>query len=227
VRDGRAIQTSIPYAKPEENLEREDLKVSLKDDGGASVTYRAEVNGHHAVATRTRFVNEADRKEELTGIVNRRFGQGTLGAIEFSKLSDLATPVSMGYVFEVGDLLNRDGGRARIRPLWSEFDWTALAVTEKRRFDILVGSPSKTVTTAEITLSPKWKVATMPEDTLIEEPFARYELKRAVRDGVVRLERTLTILSPRIKADDYQVFRRFVTRVAEADRETVTLEAVK
>ena len=30
-----------------------------------------------------------------------------------------------------------------------------------------------------------------------------------------------------IKAEDYPVFRRFVTRVAEADRETVTLEAVK
>ena len=63
-------------------------------------------------------------------------------------------PVSIDYTFEVGDLLNRDGDRARIRPLWSEFDWTALAVTEKRRFDIMVGSPSKTVTTAVVKLPP-------------------------------------------------------------------------
>jgi hypothetical protein len=100
-------------------------------------------------------------------------------------------------------------------------------VNEKRRFDILVGSPSRTVTTATVTLPPGWRVATMPEDTQVESPFARYELKRKVDGNVVRFERTLTILAPRIKAEDYQAFRRFVTRVAEADRETVTLEAAK
>jgi tetratricopeptide (TPR) repeat protein len=227
VRDGRAVQAKIPVGPPEQNLNREELQVALLDDGKATVNYKARLTGHHAVGTRSRFINEADRKEELTEVVNRRYGQGTLGNIEFSKLSDLTVPVTMAYTFEVGDLLNRDGDRARIRPLWSEFDWTSLSVTEKRRFDIMVGSPSKTVTTAEITLSPKWKIATMPEDTVIEEPFARYELKRSAADGKVRLERTMTILEPRIKAEDYQVFRRFVTRVAEADRETVTLEAVK
>jgi cellulose synthase operon protein C len=227
VRDGKAVPAKIPVGPPEQNLLREELAVSLQDDGKAAIAYRGQMTGHHAVGVRSRFINEADRKEELTELVNRRFGQGTLAKLEFSKLSDLSAPVTMGYTFEVGDLLNRDGERARIRPLWSEFDWTSLAVTEKRRFDIMVGSPSKTVTTAEVTLSPKWKLATMPEDTVVEEPFARYELKRSVADGKIRFERTMTILAPRIKADEYQVFRRFVTRVAEADRETVTLEAVR
>jgi hypothetical protein len=227
VRDGKAIETTIPLATPEGNLETETLKVDLADDGKATVSYQSDAKGHHAVGLRSRFINEADRKEELTESVNRRFGQGSLKTVQFSDLKDLCVPVSMSYTFEVGDLLNRDGERARIRPLWSEFDWTSIAVTEKRRFDILLGAPNKTVTIAEVNLPPKWKVATMPEDTLIEESFARYELKRTVADGKVRFERTLVVTAPRVKADDYQVFRKFVTRVAEADRETVTLEAVK
>jgi tetratricopeptide (TPR) repeat protein len=227
VRDGKAIKTRIPVGTPEQNQEREDLQVTMQDDGRGTVVYRAEMSGQHAVATRSRYVNEADRKQELTSVVNRRFGQGTLQAIEFSPLSDLSKPVTMGYTFEVGDLLLRDGARARVRPLWSEFDWTSLSVNEKRRFDILVGSPSRTVTTAAVTLPKGWRVAAMPEDTRVEAPFARYELTRRVDGDVVRFERTLTILEPRIPAADYQVFRRFVTGVAEADRETVTLEAAK
>jgi tetratricopeptide (TPR) repeat protein len=227
VRDGKAVETAIPVASPDDNFEREEIKVALRDDGSASIAFRADLKGHHAVGVRSKFVNEADRKEELTDSVNRRFGQGTLGDVAFSALKDLAAPVWMSYAFEVGDLLNRDGDRARIRPLWSEFDWTSIAVTEKRRFDILVGSPSRTVTVADVTLPPKWKVAAAPEDTLVEEPFARYELKRTLSEGSVRFERTLVIKVTRVKAEDYQVFRRFVTKVAEADRETVTLEAVK
>jgi hypothetical protein len=159
--------------------------------------------------------------------VNRRFGQGTLGAIEFSDLKDLSTPVSMSYVFEVGDLLNRDGERSRVRPLWPEVDWTSIAVTQSRRFDILLGSPSRSVTTVEVTLPPGWKVSAPTEDVVVEEPFARYELKREVAERKVRFRRDFVVNVPRVKAADYPVFRRFVTRVAEADRETVTLEAPK
>ena len=45
------MQAKIPVGPPEQNLNREDLQVSLQDDGKATVTYKAQMTGHHAVGT--------------------------------------------------------------------------------------------------------------------------------------------------------------------------------
>ena len=224
VRDGRADPQQIPTATPDENGQDETVAVAMRKDGAASIDYAATARGHHAVQIRATYVNEADRKEQLTAGVNRRFWQGEFGKITFSKLDDLSAPVSMSYRFEVADALTRDGNRSRLKPLWPPLDWTSITVTETRRFDILLGAPSRVATTSTVTLPPKMKAAEIPTDVVIDQPFARYELKREAADGKIVFHRLLILKQPRVKAADYAAFKQFVWQVAAAEMETATIE---
>jgi cellulose synthase operon protein C len=227
VEEGRAVPVVVPHATPEENGVDETLEVALRADGSATAVLKTSVRGRNAVDLRSTFVNEADRKEILGRRLTSRFGAGDVVAESFSPLSDLSTPVSAEWTFAIKDALLRDGARARLRPLWPSFDWTTLAAAPERRFDLVLGEPFKSATSARVKLPPELRPIDKPRDVSIDVPFASFTSTRTIEGDVLVLRRELVLKRPRVPAADYESFRQFVTQVAAADAETVVLEAVR
>ncbi len=228
VRDGRATLAQVPHARPEENAERERMKVKLAADGGAEIEFDSDVAGRDAVRTRSAFVNESDRKEVLSRELNARFGAGELGTIRASKLDDLSAPVRFGWTFAVKDALVRDGEKARLKPFWPSFDWTTLGAAPERRFDLVLGEPFLTETEVEIDLGGR-KLTGFPRDVVLETTFAEYRLVREETATGLVMKRRLMLKTPRVAAADYAAFKAFVNQVAAADAETAvtTTEAAR
>ena len=176
----RRSTTKIPLAKPEDNFESERSQVALQDDGKATIGYRADMNGtprgRDALPVRQRGgpQGRADRHRQPP----LRPGDAAEARV-LEALGPLGARVDGLHVRGRRPAQPRRRSRAdppalvRVRLDFARGDREA-AVRHPRRLAEQDGHDGR------VKLPPKWKVATMPEDTLIEEPFARYELKRSV-----------------------------------------------
>ena len=60
------MNAQVPFARPEDNADRESLRVELKADGSATFSSEIALKGRDAVAARATYVNETDRRDVLS-----------------------------------------------------------------------------------------------------------------------------------------------------------------
>ncbi|MBE2212646.1 MAG: hypothetical protein IAE82_02150 [Opitutaceae bacterium] len=75
----------------------------------------------------------------------------------------------------------------------------------------------------EIVLPDRFAAEELPSPVVIEEPFATYENRVGLREGVLGLERILTLRDMTVPATDYARVRQFVGGVAKADKGSAVL----
>ena len=96
-----------------------------------------------------------------------------------------------------------------------------------RQYDLILGNPQRSEIDWVIELPPGYKVSHVPAPLELQTPYGRVRFETSVSEDSVRVQRTLAILSSRVPAHDYPIFKAFVDAVERAGEDRIQLRKIE
>lgn len=231
VEPSRGRVTDVPWNHPTELALVERQRIVIDEDGGALLEIDARPTGELAVNLRAGLEIEGERKRRL----ERRFGNQFPGArvetVETSSLTNLNEPVRVEVRVQLPHYLDATREGIKLPPLTDYFGlggaFADRATPRDRKFDLLLGNPLRSSLDVTVQLPPGHEIAHLPSPQKFESPFGSYSVQARVEGQSIRFQRDLEISAPRVPAEDYARFKRFVDDVEEARAQRILLRRAK
>ncbi|MGE3165067.1 MAG: DUF3857 domain-containing protein [Planctomycetota bacterium] len=224
--DGGRV-TDIPWNRPEEFAIDERQTLTLRDDGAAALAIDARPTGALAVSLRSGLEIEGERKRQLERRFGSQFPGATVEVVEATDFTNLNEPVRLQVRVKLPRYL--DDTREGIKlPALRDFFGLGGAFANRadpgtRKFDLLLGNPLRSSLEVAIELPPDHEVSHLPESVKFASPFGNYSLDHRLDGRTIHVRRQLEVTAPRVPAEDYAQFKRFVADVEESRAERIVL----
>lgn len=218
---------SIPYAPPEENARRREIRVALDPEGAGTVDYRDRSNGFFGVELRYRFGGEkGDLSKRFAESIGDAFGKVAVTEITTSALEDLAVAPTLDARFSAENLWARDGDGATLRLAFERFglDRVAVEPPEERRFDVVLDRPFLEELSLVYTLPRGATVVEVPPSTQVQaNGLCSYSLDVEHAGDELRIRRTFRLDQRRIPLARYADFRDALQSIREAEERVIRI----
>ncbi len=228
--DGGEIK-QVKWPDPlKENGLREEHRVALRADGGATIASEIVPGGIYSVVMRDSFQNPGKRRETLEKIYGRHFAGATVVEESFGVLRNLDEPGRVRFKVDVPKLVKQAGGGFAIEEVPSAFfefiyaeHVSDFAAKAERRYDVVLPVPSGVEATIEYALPEGFTLKTTPAETKIDSEFGTYVKRYEVSGKSLRVTRRLSVNAQRIPVAKYQAWRKFANEIDRADDDRAVL----
>ncbi|MBN2715673.1 MAG: hypothetical protein JXX14_07440 [Deltaproteobacteria bacterium] len=216
----------IPYQSADMNAGREDITLTIAEDGSAKGDVLLTFKGHLASIFRQSSRNP-EKFQKILQIVTDNIVKGAvIGDVTFDDIENIEKPVEVKVALETSDFARKKDRELRFK-LPFDAKPEKLFSLEKRELDLVLGVPNHNQWDAVFILPAKATVTHLPEPFEIKTDcitFSR-EVKKD-GEGKVVASQKLDYLCERISAADYPVYRREIQklRTAVEDDIVVTLK---
>ena len=214
----------IPVNTPEENLIEQSFKVTVASDGSAKLLQRDVRHGQWAPGYRELSETPGRFERYTKDYAAKRLNGAEVVKLETSK-SDAQGPMWMESEFKIPTVTTQSGDRralpATFEPLYLSQRY---ANETKRTHDLQLFFPWARRTTIEFTLTDPMKVATLPQDAAIDEPFGKYSRKVTQDGAVVKIVEDFQVTQTLVKSADYDAFKTFCGKVDAAMEDKVMID---
>ncbi len=228
VKEGVAEIIRIPEAKPEENQFVRELKIDLSLSGPSRIQGRFAATGDFAALTRQRYRNTDKSPSVLESVFTNRIGQTKVRSSFFSDMSDLSIPVEFGFELAVEGVAVAGAQELFIPAVRFPSDFSAYSAANSRRFDLVLPAPFRRLEETVLSLPENVELLELPENIMMEEPFARYELLFEMRgENEIVIRRDLALSHRRVSSSDYPAFREFSLQMARGEERRIRLRRKK
>ncbi|WP_018627053.1 DUF3857 domain-containing transglutaminase family protein [Niabella aurantiaca] len=144
------------------------------------------------------------------------FGYGEAGSNDIPAITENVQLVSKNYATITGK-------RLFITPNILSANTRKLSDVEKREHEIVYAYGFKTSDTVLIKIPPGYAVEAMPRPVKVENAFGEYEIRFALRNGVISMIRRYDRNNGHFPAGDYEKMVTFYDTVYRADRSRMVL----
>ena len=224
--DRPPVLTTLPHRPATENLATSDSTAALRPDGSATVRFKETVRGTGALPLRRAFADSSRREEVLEVLVARQHPCASVTASRFSGIEDRQRAVTVEVTATMPGYGKRRWALIEV-PLDTAPDelLKTYAGLEKRRYPLLLRSPSMNRSTSRWVFPPGWRPEVPPQARKVDltSPFGSFQRALTVRGGEVVSEQTLTLSRARIAPEEYPAFRVFLRAIAAASAQVITL----
>ncbi len=222
--DGQMVFKPIPQIRPDQNVMRLALEVTLSADGSSQVRSHWNATGQFAGIFRKHYRQTGRRRQQLEAAIATLQPDGKLTDMAFSDLTDCDGPVEIRFDFKSYRYADRAGARLVLRPK-RRFELTSrYAPRTERHYDIWLPMPS-TIEYAEIyRFDPSWKVVSVPEPVRLDTPWTQYEIRYTSEPGRLRVDKKLVVQVADVPRAEYEQYRRFCIAADEHEQKTITVE---
>jgi hypothetical protein len=220
--EGAEVKT-IPFGEPRDFGLDQTWDVTIDAQGDAVAKGEFTARGDLAVQVRNMFSVEGQRPLVLQQFMVMAFGKAELVANDFDDLKDLSKPdVSFRVTAKVPGFA-KAAGEARTLPTqfldFAKSLFTMWVGRPVREHDLLVYGLSMH-TKATYRLPEGWTVEAAPQDSELSAPAFSFTSKATTSGSTLVLERTASVLKPRVSKADYAAFREAVTKASSASSQT-------
>ena len=227
VKDDGAERHQIPWNTPEQFAINEQAQVSIDETGNAEISQSNRFTGDFAVMIRDRFEIESKREEQIERILGGRYPGLEVRTVETSDLDDLTIPVELKLELTVPRFADLGSGSIELPPirdlLQSLRGVGDAASRPERNDDLLLGNPRAGDLRVEIELPKGVRVASLPKSETFGDDRIQCEFQFTQENGRIVIQRSYSMLTPRISPEHYESFKRIVDRVAAKLEERVIL----
>lgn len=228
--DGSEL-ADIPWNTPDERMIDETVTVTLRADGGASISQLNRLTGGFAVAARSGFEIIGERTRQLEAILGQRFPGVTVKNVETSPLDDLSEQVWIRTEYEVPRYLEPTSDGFKLPPPTDLFGSTQSInrwiARETRQWDLSLGTPMRSMLRIELDLPAELQLSSDPDQIEGSTPFGQFKFSAALEGRKLVLERDLVLSAPRVPAAGYASFRALLESVQESRNRTIRLKKSK
>jgi len=224
--EGKPLLVDIPIDKPEDNEKTRHIEVTLSKDGSIKGSAYVTFKGYYDTYLRSVWKTAADRKirEDLEWSLRSLVPNATLEGYELSNLRDLDMDVWERYSFSAPGYAQVVQNSISFLPSIMERLETSESVAKKeRKYPINYWSPYTLKDIITYKLPEGFKVVHIPDDLVLDKPFAYYSIKIALDGNILRVERVFQIREILINPKDYPEYRSFIENIVSKDRERVVI----
>ncbi|MCU0244107.1 MAG: DUF3857 domain-containing protein [Acidobacteria bacterium] len=211
---------STPLDPPDASTLRRELDLKLDAAGRLTGSVRLTLTGQEALVRRLEYLDldEAEARRRLETELKATLGgdaQASCRAIE--NLAVAGDPLRLEFDVSWSAAAAVAGGRIALPAVPLRGGWHDAFRLTQRRSSVQFRYLARETDDIVIALPEGMRVEALPAASLDERSFARHTLDAAVaEDGRVRVRRELTILKPRVPADQYPILRAFFDRTRAA-----------
>jgi len=229
--DGHGDLVETPLVPAEKNLVHTRVMAELKVTGELEGTYEIQAWGERRdVLIEILSSKPAQRERALARLMSSLCPGAILQSQEIKAPPDLQAPASASLRFGVKRFTIRAGTREVISPYLVRFkDLTDVAAYPTRSVPLLFKNLFSDTSEMRLHLPPTRNLKKVPADWTLNGPgisaVTRFELVREQDHQVLVLKRSVTVSRREIPPADYPAFRTFVSSLAEAEANALTLES--
>lgn len=224
--EGKPILVDIPIDKPEDNEKTRNIEVTLSKDGSVKGSAYVTFKGYYDTYLRSVWKTAADRKirEDLEWSLRSLVPNATLEGYELSNLRDLNMDVWERYSFSAPGYAQVVQNSISFLPSIMERLETSESVAKKeRKYPINYWSPYTIRDIVTYKLPEGSKVVHIPDNLVLDKPFAYYSMKFSLDGNILKVERVFQIREIFITPEDYPEYKSFIESIVSKDRERVVV----
>jgi len=213
----KALFTTVPEGRPEDNESQSRYEVELSRDGSALVRGESHVAGAQAPSYRSAYAAEHDRQALLEQAMSRTFPGLSVKTVTTSDLSRLEDEVVMRFSLELPRFADKDGDGLRLAPLGANPGYVeAMAPLSSRSFDLVLGEPWEGRLAYHYALPSGWSAGPLPSPVSVDQPFGSFEVVYEAKGDSLTAEAHIALKKARIGLSDYPAFRDFLSQLDHA-----------
>lgn len=219
--EARLVQT--PVYTPDRNRTVATAEVTLRADGGASMTVSQELRGPNAAGVRNALEAQATRAERIEDDLRELLPGVHVTSVRAEGLDDVERPVRLTYEATVPTIGTRQGDSTLLYGASPIHLTRRFATRSSRTHDLVLGVPSTVEETRTIRLPAGGSVAEVPPPVTLEGPFGRFEYAITAQGTTLTVRRVTVLARDRVRPDEYGAFREFCQAVDDAIARRVVL----
>jgi tetratricopeptide (TPR) repeat protein len=224
--EGKPILVDIPIDRPEDNEKTRNIEVTLSKDGSIKGTAYVTFRGYYDTYLRSVWKTAADRqiREDLEWSLRSLVPNATLEGYQLSNLRDLDADVWERYSFSASGYAQVVQNTISFLPSIMERLETSESVAKKeRKYPINYWTPYTTRDIVTYKLPDGSKIIHLPDDIVLDKPFAYYSMKFSLDGNILKVERVFQIRAVLIEPKDYPEYKSFIESIVSKDRERVVI----
>jgi len=208
---GKFVQ--IPKGMASENQIEQRITAQIEKNGAGTIFIRSVYQGQFAPSYRQlaetpgqlKRYTETDAASRFPGAVMSRFNSST---------SRAQGPMWVEGEFKVPALASQSGDRKALSSAIDPLNLTSrYAQDSERKHDLELWYPWTKIVELVYHLDPALKVAVLPEEAKLQEPFGSFTRKVVVEGPVVRVKDEFVLLSQRIPQAQFAKFKEFCRKI--------------
>ncbi|MCG3183506.1 MAG: hypothetical protein ICCCNLDF_01610 [Planctomycetes bacterium] len=225
VRPEGGEQVQIPWGKPEDDCETDEIEVEFAPGGTLKLNVTRSAVGDSASILRARYEREGDRKKRIELEWSEFYPGAKASAIEVGELMNLDAAPRISFTVELPNAYTSKDGRIEFRTALDPREWTQteFAALTTRRTDLLTPAPFRRLSVTRFKLPKGYSLAKLPEALQLEHANAKLALKLEQKDGVLTVTRDYSLLGGTVAAKDYPEFRRKLIQFDTAEQAVIKL----
>jgi len=231
--DGQILQ--VPWNRPEELGLEEEVQAAIEKDRSARLQVRNRARGDYAAQIRSYFEVPGQRKTKLERMFGALFAGAAIEEEHFSDLANRSIPVEFQVSLRAPSFVSSTP-EGEVIPVLDDFfqmarQFAELGDLEKRRFDLILGAPSRSALSVVYLLPEGYRIRALPESQVLSGRFGKLslEFRQEDRDGrkIAVMKRVIEITAPRVSLADYPEFRELAATLARLQTEKIVIEKIQ
>lgn len=213
----------IPYQSPDMNSGKEQIKLSIAEDGSAQGDISLIFKGHLASIFRQSSRNP-EKFQKILQIVTDAIVKGAvIGDVEVGDIENIEQPVHINVKLQTDEY-----ARLKEKELRFKIPFDAkpekLFSLEKRDHDLLLGVPNHNQWDAEFSLPKGAKVTHLPSVFEINTDCVSFKREVRQEKGLVKATQQLVYTCERIAAADYPSYRKEIQKLRSAMEDDIVVK---
>jgi hypothetical protein len=215
----------IPADKPLDNLVEQRFDVKVERSGAATILLHDVRHGQWAPGYRELAETPGRYERYMKDFAAKRFNGAELEKLELAPAGDQG-PMWMKTQLKVPALAAQSGERKALPAALDALNLSARYAGEtKRKYDLELYFPWQRKTEIAYELEKGLKIASVPEDVEIAEPFGSYRRTFSRKDETLTMREEFVFTQNRVSVGDYEAFKGFCNRVDSLMDQKILLDA--
>lgn len=213
----------VPYQSPDDNRLEVQLDLTLESSGLARGKAAYAAVGRSGSQLRVSSRNQEQFKRVMESLTGMYVPGSLVDSAEVIEVKDLKRPAQFRADFRKEAFLRQDGKTFRA-PVPTGWKPANLFQKETRVYPMLLGIPSKELTTTNYTLPKGSRIQQLPGSFSMKSPCILFKRSVSNTRTTVQVKDTLQTLCERIEPSQYQEHREFISRLVDARRAELVLK---
>jgi len=203
----------IPGGTPQENLVEQRFTAKVERNGAAAIQLQDVRHGQWAPGYRELAETPGQYERYMKDYAARHFNGAELEKLELAPPQEQG-PMWMKTSFKVPALAAQSGERKALPVTLDALNLSQRYAAEtKRHYDLELYFPWERKTEIVYELAKGLKIASLPDEVNIAEPFGSYRRTFSRKDDTLTLQEQFTLSRQRVPVSDYEAFKRFCNRI--------------
>jgi hypothetical protein len=220
IKDDKGIVTRTPATKPENNVQRKTMKITLTDDGSAKADVTMFYNGSWEPYVRRKYEQSGKVKQEIEKFYTSKFPESSISDIDFFDVYNMDEPVEYKYKVKIKNFAQKSNNELIVLPVLSPEEYTQDESIQypERKFDILLNPPNINEYIVEIHYPENYEIANDIKSIKFETKYIDLKCDVTVSPNCVTLKYNKIVKYSRIRINEYQNWRKIAENYDEIER---------